>query len=120
MAPFRVLILEDDAILALDLATIVCCWTDAKVTSCDSVAQARKALGGGFDLALLDVDVTDGKSYELAAALKEQKLPFAFVSGADRNQTPEPLKDVAFIPKPYDQRAIERLISATAGGRRHP
>lgn len=120
MAPFRVLILEDDAILALDLATIVCCWTDATVTSCRSVAQARKALVGGFDLALLDIDVTDGKSYELAASLKAQSLPFAFVSGADVSETPEGLRDAAFISKPYDQRAIEKVISSASGGRRHP
>lgn len=119
MAPFRVLILEDDAILALDLATIVCCWTDAKITSCRSVAQA-KALKGGFDLALLDIDVEDGKSYDFAKALKAEGLPFAFVSGAKIDETPEGLEDVAFIAKPYSQRAIEKLVSSASGGRRHP
>lgn len=120
MAPFRVLILEDDAILALDLATIVCCWTDANVTSCRSIAQAKKALLGAYDLALLDVDVPDGKSYELASELQARRLPFAFVSGSDANDAPEALRDVAFIAKPYDQRAIERVVSAASGGRRHP
>ncbi|HEY0293360.1 MAG TPA: response regulator [Hansschlegelia sp.] len=120
MAPFRVLILEDDAILALDLATIVCCWTDANVTSCRSIAQARRALSGAFDLALLDVDVPDGKSYELAAQLRERSLPFAFVSGSAVADTPEELRDVAFISKPYDQRAIERVVASVAAGRRHP
>lgn len=120
MAPFNVLILEDDAILALDLATIVCCWTDARITSCNSIAQARKALSGAFDLALLDIDVLDGKSYELATSLKERNLPFAFVSGANENETPEHLRDAAFIAKPYNQRAIEKLVASAAGGRRHP
>ncbi|MBB3974703.1 response regulator [Hansschlegelia beijingensis] len=120
MAPFRVLILEDDAILALDLATIVCCWTDADVTSCRSVAQARRALSGGFDFALLDVDVQDGKSYEFARSLKDRSLPFAFVSGSDADDAPDELRDAAFISKPYDQRAIERLVAANAGARRHP
>jgi DNA-binding NtrC family response regulator len=120
VAPFRVLILEDDAILALDLATIVCCWTDANVTSCRSLAQAKRALNGAFDLALLDVDVPDGKSYEIASQLKERHLPFAFVSGSEPDEAPEELQDAAFISKPYDQRAIERVIAAAAGGRRHP
>lgn len=120
MAPFNVLILEDDAILALDLATIVCCWTDANVTSCRSIEQAKRALGGAFDLALLDIDLEDGKSYDIATSLKERNLPFAFVSGADAADTPDHLKDVAFIAKPYNQRAIEKVISAASGGRRHP
>lgn len=120
MAPFRVLILEDDAILALDLATIVCCWTDAKVTSCRSIAQARKALSGSFDLALLDIEVADGTSYELAETLKAKSMPFAFVSGSNTSDTPEHLRDVAFISKPYDQRTIERLVASASGGRRHP
>ncbi|RXF68246.1 response regulator [Hansschlegelia zhihuaiae] len=120
MAPFRVLILEDDAILALDLATIVSCWTDAKVMSCRSVAQARKVVAAGCDLALLDIDVVDGKSYDLATSLKAQRLPFAFVSGALEADTPEDLKDVAFISKPYNPRAIEKLVSSAGGGRRHP
>lgn len=120
MAPFRVLILEDDAILALDLATIVCCWTDADITSCRSVAQAERALKGGFDLALLDVDVIDGKSYAFASELKERSLPFAFVSGSRVIDAPDDLRDVAFISKPYDQRSIERFVSSASGGRRHP
>lgn len=120
MAPFRVLILEDDAIIALDLATIVCCWTDAKVTSCRSLEQARKALVGAFDLALLDIDVVDGKSYEIAADLKARKLPFAFVSGSVAADAPDELKDSPFISKPYDMREIERIVASASGGRRHP
>ncbi|WP_020186124.1 response regulator [Methylopila sp. 73B] len=120
MAPFRVLILEDDAILALDLETIVCCWTDAEVTACRSIAQARKAMTDGFDLALLDIDVVDGKSYEFAESLRSSKLPFAFVSGAMQDDCPETLRDAAFIPKPYTQRAIESVVASAAGARRHP
>ena len=118
MASFRVLILEDDAILALDLATIVTCWTDASVTSCRSVAQAKKALAASFDLALLDVDVLDGKSYELAQTLKEQRMPFAFVSGSGPDERPEDLKDVAFISKPYRQREIEQVVASAERERR--
>ena len=120
MAPFRVLILEDDAILALDLETIVCCWTDAEITSCRSVAQAKQALASGCDLALLDVNVEDGTSYEIAAALKERRLPFAFVSGSAASDAPPELHDAAFIPKPYDRRSIEKLVAGAANGRRHP
>ncbi|WP_081629180.1 response regulator [Methylopila sp. M107] len=120
MAPFRVLILEDDAILALDLATIVTCWTDASITSCRSIAQAKKALAAGFDLALLDIDVEDGKSYELAQTLQDRELPFAFVSGSDATDRPEALKNAAFISKPYMQRDIEKIVSSASGGRRHP
>lgn len=125
MAPFRVLILEDDAILSLDLQTIVQCWTDAKVTSCSSVKQAAKAqtaLTGGFDLALLDIEVADGTSYAFAQTLREKQTPFAFVSGSDSGAPdfPEALRDAPFIMKPYSRRAIESVIAKAAGARRHP
>ncbi|MGA0531833.1 response regulator [Hansschlegelia sp. KR7-227] len=120
MSEFRVLILEDDAVIALDLETIVRCWTDATVTSCRSLKQARRALAGAYDLAFLDVDVADGKSYELAGDLKARSLPFAFVTGSDRRDAPAEFMDAAFISKPYDQRTIEKLVAAAGGGRRHP
>ncbi len=47
-----------------------------------SVAAAEKALAKArFDFAFLDVNVTDGTTYGIAASLLMDKIPFAFVSG---------------------------------------
>ena len=108
----RVLILEDDPFIALDLQGIVEGEGHQVVGVHRSLAEARKRLSDIFDFALLDIDVLDGKSFELASALDERKIPFAFVSGSDRTELPARFRDARFVAKPYNEAAIVRLLPA--------
>ena len=111
----RILILEDDPFIALDLQCIV--EGEGHTASvCGAVAEARRQLVDGLDFALLDVDVTDGKSYGLACALAERGVPFAFVSGSKPGELPPALRDARFIPKPF----LEATIVAALPGARPP
>src|SRR3954451_20999445 len=108
----RVLIVEDDPMVALDLEAIVVGATDADVAVANSVKEARRVLGdAAFDAAFLDIDVLDGKTFEVARLLVERGTPFAFVSGARREDVP-PLRQVPFLPKPYNPQDIERTFLA--------
>ena len=106
----RILILEDDPLIALDLQAIVEGQGHEVVGVFDSLAEAREHLGDCFDFALLDIDVTDGKSFELAAALLERRIPFAFVSASRPSELPAHLRGAAFIPKPFEEATIVRTI----------
>jgi len=109
----RVLIVEDDPMVALDLEAIVVGAADAEVAVANSVQEARRVLGdAAFDAAFLDIDVLDGKTFDLAQQLAERGTPFAFVSGARREDVPPPLRQVSFLPKPYDPQDIERSFLA--------
>ena len=108
----RVLILEDDPFIAFDLQGIVEGEGHEVVGVHRSVAEARKRLSDIFDFALLDIDVLDGKSFELASALNDRKIPFAFVSGSNRNDLPAKFRDAHFIAKPFSESAIVRLLPA--------
>jgi DNA-binding response OmpR family regulator len=110
----RVLILEDDPFIALDLQGIVESEGHQVVGVHRSLEEARKRLSDPFEFALLDIDVLDGKSFELAAALDERKIPFAFVSGSNRNDLPAKFRDARFVAKPYNEAAIVRLLPAVA------
>ena len=101
----RILILEDDPFIALDLQCIVEGEGHA-ASVCGAVAEARRLVADGVDFALLDVDVTDGKSYGLACALAERGVPFAFVSGSKPGELPPALRDARFIPKPFLEATI--------------
>ncbi len=69
--------------VALDLEAILLVAADADVAVANSVKEARRVLGSAaFDAAFLDIDVLDGKTFEVAQLLVEQGTPFAFVSGA--------------------------------------
>ncbi len=106
----RILILEDDPFIALDLQAIVEEQGHDVVGVFDSLAQARERLRDEFDFALLDIDVTDGKSFEIAAALLERRVPFAFVSASRPCDVPVHLRDASFIPKPFEEATIVRSL----------
>ena len=57
----------------------------------------------------------DGKTFAVAHLLAERGTPFAFVSGARREDVPPPLRQVPFLPKPYDPQDIERDVPGQAG-----
>lgn len=115
----RILILEDDPFIALDLQGIVEGEGHVVVGVFDSHAEARTRLNEGLDFALLDIDVRDGKSFELASALNERRIPFAFVSASKPSELPPHLRNAHFIPKPYEEAAIVRSLpnEHRAGGR---
>lgn len=106
----RVLILEDDPLIALDLQAIVEGEGHDVVEVCASLASARRRVGDAFDFALLDVDIADGKSYEIASALCDRAVPFAFVSASRPAELPQNLRHACFIPKPYEERTIVQSI----------
>ena len=99
--------------VALDLEAIVLGVADAEVAVVNSATEARRMLGSAaFDAAFLDIDVLDGKTFGVASLLHERGTPFAFVSGARREDVPPPLRQVPFLPKPYDPQDIERTFLA--------
>jgi DNA-binding response OmpR family regulator len=103
------LIVEDDPMVAIDIESILLGAADADVSVASSVRDACRALDErGFDAAFLDIDVLDGKTFELARFLAERGTPFAFVSGARREEVPAALREAPFLPKPYDPAEIER------------
>lgn len=110
----RILILEDDPFIALDLQAIVENAGHEVVGVFASLAEARAHLADAFDFALLDIDVVDGKSFEIASSLLERHIPFAFVSASQRSDLPVHLRGASFIPKPYQEETIVRSLQADA------
>jgi DNA-binding response OmpR family regulator len=108
----RILILEDDPLIALDLQAIVEGQGHEVVGAFDSLAEARDHLSDAFDFALLDIDLVDGKSFGLAMDLLERRIPFAFVSASRPSELPTGLRNARFIPKPFEENAIVRTIPA--------
>ncbi|HEX8165052.1 MAG TPA: response regulator [Beijerinckiaceae bacterium] len=131
----RILILEDDPFIALDLQCIVE-GEGHRASICGTVAEARRHLARGrpaeshpadarpadarpaddLDFALLDVDVTDGKSYDVACALAERRIPFVFVSGSKPGELPAALRDARFISKPFLEETIVAALPRAGTG----
>ena len=64
------------------------------------VSEAMKNIPDGFALALLDIEVLDGKSYPVARKLMQNDIPFIFISGNERDSLPQDLKHTPFLSKP--------------------
>jgi DNA-binding response OmpR family regulator len=107
----RILILEDDPFIALDLQAILEADGHEVVGVFDSLDDAYEHLEDGFDYALLDVDVVGGKSFGVANALAERRIPFAFVSASSPGELPHSLRQAAFIPKPFEERTILQSLA---------
>jgi DNA-binding response OmpR family regulator len=115
----RILIVEDEPLIALDLQAIVEGEGHEVVAMHNSVAGARGSLSCPPDFALLDIDVKDGKSFDLASELEARRIPFAFVSGSRQAEVPDHLRAARFIPKPYRDQAIIGSLPVACGTAAH-
>ncbi|PTM40245.1 response regulator [Bosea sp. 124] len=113
MSDIRVLIVEDDPFIAMDIESAVAeqLGASAELIVVESVTQARRASAAKLSCALLDIDVVGGKTFDVAADLLQSGTPFAFVSGSTPSDVPEALRTVRFLRKPFSIREIANFVS---------
>lgn len=120
-APTRVLLVEDDLVIALlgeaMLREIGC----AEVCSVGSAHDAMAALDGApFDAAVLDVNLGDHASEGVAERLERLGVPVVVATGySDRESLPPALRRAtAHVVKPYSREDLaQALAAATATAR---
>jgi DNA-binding response OmpR family regulator len=85
----RVLVVEDEAIVAIDIADQL---TDAGflvIGPAPSVAKALKLIEDvGCDVAVLDVNLRDETAEPVARELRSRRTPFVFLSAVSRDHLP--------------------------------
>jgi DNA-binding LytR/AlgR family response regulator len=69
-----------------------------------------------IDCAVVDIDLGNGPSYEVAEFLKRRGLPFVFTSGYDDAAVPAPYNDVPLLVKPYSEEALVEAVRKLPGG----
>jgi CheY-like chemotaxis protein len=110
MKMLHILIVEDEPLIAMDLEIVITEIVTATVVVEPSVAATKNVLHEALDFAFLDIDVTNGKTLEIAHILERNNVPFAFVSGSPQEELPSDLRSAPFIPKPFCPAQIERLL----------
>jgi DNA-binding response OmpR family regulator len=97
----RILIVEDDALLALDIAEQLSAVGFKVVGPATSVASAlRRISETGCDAAVLDVNLGRETGAPVALELKSRGIPFVVLSGYSREQHPEAFQGALFLQKP--------------------
>lgn len=109
----RVLVLEDNFIIALEAEDILKSIGIDHVEIACTIADAQVLLAGQtFDFALLDVNLGSQTSFDFAGSLIERGLAFGFVSGyGDDFVFPAALRNIPRISKPFDQGAVAGLLA---------
>ena len=105
----HVLIVEDDFIQAANLAEVVQQDLDAEPLTVASVSEALKVIPDKLELAILDIELEDGKSYPAARKLIHNEIPVIFVSANARASLPDDLKKTPFLAKPFVPGTLVRL-----------
>jgi DNA-binding response OmpR family regulator len=108
--PLRVLILEDEPSLSMILEHVVHETAPSIVIVRASLAAASEVIDRPFDLAFLDVNLTNGETYDIAKSLKNRNIDFTFVSGTPPEDFPHELRKAAFIPKPFHAHQIQSVV----------
>lgn len=122
MSDIRVLIVEDDPFIAMDIESAVAeqLGTRAELIVVESLTQARHICASKLSCALLDIDVVGGKTFDVAANLLRNGTPFAFVSGSTPTDVPEDLRTVRFLRKPFSTQEIARFVSDAVAASQNP
>ncbi len=106
----RVLIVEDEPLVAMDMAETLSSAGFAVVGPAGMMDEALRLIAKGeFDGAFLDANLGGRPVDELAAALTRRNIPFAFVTGYGRESLPEAFAAAPLLTKPVDGAVLVKL-----------
>jgi DNA-binding response OmpR family regulator len=114
----RILVVEDDPLIAMEIADLLAAQGVEPVGPTPTVRAALATLAEGPpDLAVLDLNLRGERATPVASALQDAGVPFVMTSGYARSQIDEPeLARVPLVPKPVDHRllltTLVRLLAA--------
>ena len=114
----KILIVEDEPLIAMMLEDFLESLGHSIVASCDSVAAALGHVeAGGFDVAILDVQLKDGERvWAVADRLTAAGTPFVLATGGYIEPPPAAHAGAPVLAKPYTIDAIEPAIDRACGG----
>jgi CheY-like chemotaxis protein len=108
----RVLVVEDELLVSMVIEDILAEEGCQIVGPFTNLADALAAAGrGGFDLALLDVNLRGEKVYAVAEILAEQSVPFVFLTGYGKDAIPGGHPEWRACPKPFTAAELTRALS---------
>lgn len=115
-APLKVLLVEDQMLIAMDVENML---EDNGIFGVETATSSRMALeklkSFSPDIAILDINLGSDTSIPVAQELLKREIPFMFATGySDSLSVPAELTGVPVIRKPYDEDALMSAIGRLA------
>ena len=112
----RVLVVEDELLVATVLEATL---EEGGYTVVGPVGRLNLALQAAreedFDLALLDINLNGERVFPVAEILAKRGIPFAFLTGYDRDTLPPRHAAAAVLCKPFPSGLLLRTLEALSG-----
>ena len=114
LSGLRVLVVEDEPFVQLDLAGILKGAGASVAGPAANVAEARRMMiAGGFDMALLDVNLGGENVSPIAEALIARGIPVVFATGYRDLELLSPrLRHLPRLQKPFSSREVVMSLTA--------
>jgi CheY-like chemotaxis protein len=110
--PRSVLIVEDESLIAMMLEDFLDSMGHQIAGTCESVTEAMERVGeGGFDVAILDVNLKGERIWPVADRLREMGIPYILATGGHIEPPPEAHADAPILSKPFTIDAIEPALA---------
>jgi len=114
LAGRAILVVEDEPIIAFDIAYLLECVGAHVVTSPSLQGALTLVEADRWSAAVLDHLLNDGDSTPICERLKERDIPFLLYTGSDLNKGP--CRDGVYLSKPAPAallvRTVEGLVQA--------
>jgi CheY-like chemotaxis protein len=109
---YTILVVEDQMATALTLERALSDRGASSVTSVGTAAKALEAIAAEIpDVAILDIDLGEGTSVDVADELARQSVPFIFAATEiDMPLIPPRHRDVPTAPKPYSADIVTEML----------
>jgi DNA-binding response OmpR family regulator len=113
----RVLVVEDDYFIALELCTALRSAGAVVIGPERDVQSGLAAIRSEhIDCAVLDINLQGRVAFQLATELRTRGVPAIFATGYDRSTIPAELADMVHFEKPVDLAALCRAVESVVFG----
>jgi CheY-like chemotaxis protein len=107
-----ILIVEDEPLIAMMLEDFLESLGHKVAATCETVAEAlERVRDGGFDLAIIDVNLNGERVWPVADRLAAQGVPYILATGGHIEQPPPEHAAAPVLSKPFTLDAIEPALA---------
>lgn len=108
----HILVVEDEYLIAMDMDVTLTSLGAQVVGPAPSIETAFQAIAddGRVDVAVMDINLGEERSYPVAEVLAERGVPVIFVTGYDDLVVPSPFSSFPRLNKPFNPIALKALI----------